>query len=80
MLEQYKAVTKEDVIKILKNHVLRLFDPATSVAVVVTAPGKSDEIAAALTEKGFDVEKKAIEDDDDGSGSESGSYSSDESM
>lgn len=61
LLEKYQAVTKNDVINCLKTHFLRLFDPKTSVAIVVTAPGKVDEIAEALGKKGFEVEKKAID-------------------
>ena len=57
-------------IKCLKTLFLRLFDPQTSVAVVVTAPGKSDEIAKALGEKGFEVERREIK-VEDGNESES---------
>ena len=61
LLEKYQAVKKEDVMRCLKDHVLKLFQPESSVALVVTAPGKSDEISEALGEKGFKVEKRTIE-------------------
>lgn len=74
ILEKYQAVTKEDVLRCLKTHYLRLFDPKTSVAIVVTAPGKADEIAEALGKKGFEVQKKTIEVEEgaDGEGESSG--------
>ena len=77
VLEKYQAVKKEDVMRCLKDHVLKLFQPESSVALVVTAPGKSDEISEKLGEKGFKVEKRTIEvqDDEAGSKDESGSSS-----
>ena len=77
LLEKYQAVKKEDVMRCLKDHILRLFQPESSVALVVTAPGKSDEISEKLGEKGFKVEKRTIEvqdgegESDDGPGSDS---------
>jgi len=72
-LEKYQAVTKEDVLECLQTHFLRLFDPRTSVAIVVTAPGKTEEIADALGKKGFQVDKKTIEVEEGNEGEESGS-------
>ena len=74
LLEKYQAVTKEDVMRCLRDYVLKLFQPESSIALVVTAPGKSDEILGKLREKGFEVEKRTIEvqdgeGDSDGSGS-----------
>jgi len=74
LLEKYQAVTKEDVMRCLRDYVLKLFQPESSIALVVTAPGKSDEILGKLREKGFEVEKRTIEvqdgeEDSDGSGS-----------
>jgi len=69
-------VTKADVIRTLKTYHLKLFDPTASVGVIVTAPGKWDEIADNLKQKGFDVEKRVIDvkdDEEEDSGSESGS-------
>jgi len=82
LLEKYQAVKKEDVMRCLKDYVLKLFQPESSVALVVTAPGKSDEISEKLGEKGFKVEKRTIEvqdgeeesedgESEDGSGSDS---------
>jgi len=60
----------------LRRYVLPIFDPASSVAVVACAPGKSDEIIKGFTEFGFTVEKRELKVDADeleGGGSESGS-------
>jgi hypothetical protein len=83
LLEKLQAVTKADVLAALKEHFLPLFDPATSVATVVTSPGKADDIAAGLAEAGFEVEKRTLdiavdEMDVDESGSEEGSESGSE--
>ena len=42
MLRKVKMVTKDDIRKVLKEDVLRLFDPKSSNVVVVTAPVKAD--------------------------------------
>jgi len=79
MLEKYQAVTKEQILTALKKHVLPVFDPQTSVAVVVTAPTKADSIAEGLKGAGFEVEQRNLEIDpeelaeDSESGSECGS-------
>lgn len=65
LLEKYQAVKKEDVMRCLQEYILKLFEPESSVALVVTAPGKSDEIAVSLGKKGFKVEKRTIEVKDD---------------
>lgn len=76
LLEKYQAVKKEDVMRCLKDYVLKLFQPESSIALVVTAPGKSDEISGKLREKGFEVEKRTIEiQDDEGDSDGSGSGS-----
>ncbi|KIK71096.1 hypothetical protein GYMLUDRAFT_147646 [Collybiopsis luxurians FD-317 M1] len=80
LLKKYQAVTKEDVLAVLKSHFLPLFDAKSSVAVVVTAPSKAGEIDAGLTEYGFDVERRTLEVDPsemDESDSESGSETDD---
>ena len=73
LLEKYQAVKKEDVMRCLKDYILKLFQPESSIALVVTAPGKSDEISERLGEEGFKVERRTIEvqDDSDGSSSDS---------
>ena len=78
LLKKYQAVTKVDVIKTLETYFLKLFDPETSVGVIVTAPGKFDEIADSLKQKGFEVEKRTIEVKEDEDGDESGSESESE--
>ncbi|KAF5390191.1 hypothetical protein D9757_002846 [Collybiopsis confluens] len=80
LLEKYQAVTKGDVLAILRSHFLPLFDAKSSVAVVVTAPSKAGDIETGLREYGFDVERRSLEVDpneldDSGSESESGSES-----
>ena len=78
LLKKYQAVKKEDVMRCLKDYILKLFQPESSIALVVTAPGKSSEISEKLGEKGFKVEERTIEvqegeegDSEDGSGSDS---------
>jgi len=61
LLEKYQVVTKEDVLEALQKHFLPLFDSSSSVAVVVTAPGKAEEIGEGLKAVGFDVTHKALE-------------------
>ena len=63
LLEKYQAVTKDDVLSALKTHVLPLFDSSSSVAVVVTAPAKADEIGAGLKAIGFEVTQRVMETD-----------------
>ena len=81
LLEKYQAVTKDDVLDAIKAHVLPLFDSSSSVAVVVTAPSKANEIGAGLKAIGFEVTQRVMEtdpidsEDEDETGSESSSDS-----
>ncbi|KAH9944050.1 Metalloenzyme, LuxS/M16 peptidase-like protein [Epithele typhae] len=61
LLEKFQAVTKEDVLSALQKHFLPLFDSASSVAVVVTAPGKADQVSEELGKIGFEVERKTLQ-------------------
>ena len=61
LLEKYQAVTKDDVLSAIKTHFLPLFDSSSSVAVVVTAPAKADEIGAGLKAVGFEVTQRVME-------------------
>ena len=83
MLEKYQAVTKDEILDALKKYCLPLFNPESSIAVVVTAPGKVDTTVEGLTTLGFEVEKRAVEVDqdefEDGNGSEGDSGSDSES-
>ena len=63
LLEKYQAVTKDDVLSVIKTYILPLFDSSSSVAVVVTAPAKADEIGAGLKSKGFEVTQRVMETD-----------------
>ena len=65
MLEKYQAVTKDEILDALKKYCLPLFNPESSIAVVVTAPGKVDTTVEGLTTLGFEVEKRAVEVDQD---------------
>ncbi|KAJ3976962.1 Metalloenzyme, LuxS/M16 peptidase-like protein [Lentinula raphanica] len=77
LLEKFQAVTKEDVLSIFRSHFLPLFEAESSVAVVVTAPSKADEIDAGLASHGFEVERRTLDIDpqelEGSDGSESGS-------
>ena len=81
LLEKFQQITKEDVLAVLKNYFLPLFDSSTSVAVVVTAPGKVDQVSEELGKFGFQVEQKTlqVDADEDGELSDSGSESGSES-
>ncbi|KAF8807490.1 hypothetical protein BYT27DRAFT_7189561 [Phlegmacium glaucopus] len=80
LLEKYQAVTKDDVLGALKTHFLPLFDSSSSVAVVVTAPAKAEEVGEGLKAIGFEVTQRVMEIDptdmEDSEGSETGSESS----
>ena len=67
LLEKYQAVTKDDVLSVIKTHFLPLFDSSSSVVVVVTAPAKADEIGAGLKAKGFEVTQRVMETDSNNS-------------
>jgi len=79
-----QAVTMDDVKNALKTHILPLFDPASSVAVVVSSPSKAEDISTTLTKAGFEVERRTLdvgddeegESDDDQTDSETSSESS----
>ncbi|KAG9001081.1 hypothetical protein FRB93_012461 [Tulasnella sp. JGI-2019a] len=73
------VVTKEDVQRVLKEYVLRLFEPETSVAIVVSSPSKADMIAEQLSSTGFNVERRVLDadDEDDGQSGSDGEGSDD---
>ncbi len=73
ILEKYQAVTKEDVIYALREYYLPVFDPSSSVAVVVTAPSKAKELGDDLTMAGYEVEQRTLHIDPDEEGEESDS-------
>lgn len=78
LLAKYQAITKDEVLAAMEKHVLPLFNPEKSIAVIVSAPGKVESTADELTKLGFEVEKREIEIDSDGMDTESdGSESSD---
>jgi Zn-dependent M16 (insulinase) family peptidase len=78
-LEKFQEVTKDDVLRVLRQYFLPLFDASSSVIVSVTAPGKAHEISEGLKDQGFAVERRSLEvdhEDESESGSESGSEGS----
>jgi hypothetical protein len=66
----------------MRKYLLPLFDSSTSVAVVVTAPGKAAETSERLSKAGFEVSERELEIDpnemEDSDWTESGSESDDE--
>jgi len=60
LLSKFQDVTKEDVLRALKEFFLPLFDPSSSIAIVVTAPSKSEEIGAGLQTLGFEVSQREL--------------------
>jgi len=60
LLDKYKTVKKEDIIAVVGQYLMPLFDPASSVVVVVTPPGKAHGIREGLTNLGFDVTQKEL--------------------
>jgi len=75
LLEKYQKVSKADVLRVLQQYFLPLFDSSTSVVVSVTSPGKADEIIKGLKDVGFVVDRRTLElEPEDGNDeSESGS-------
>ena len=84
MLEKYQAVTKAEVLGALRKYVLDVFNPATSIAISVSAPGKVASTVEGLKEIGFDVETREVHvepeelESESGDESESGSGSESE--
>jgi len=61
LLQKYQAVSKEDVLQAFRKHFMPLFDPSSSVAVVVTAPSKIDQAFDGLNKAGFVVERRTLD-------------------
>lgn len=75
LLKKFEVVSKEDVLSVLRTYFLPLFESSSSVAAVITAPGKADQIVEEMGKLGFTVEKKQLDFDPsemDDSGSDSG--------
>jgi len=80
LLEKFQAVGKADVLRVLEQYFLPLFDASTSVVVSVTAAGKAAEVSKGLKDAGFVVEGRTLKvDQEDVSESESDSDSESES-
>lgn len=78
LLEKFQSVTKEDVLDVLRTYFLPLFNSDSSVAIVVTAPSKAEEIEKSLKEVGFDVDRRMLEVDPNEVGEDGSEYDSDE--
>jgi len=63
LLEKYQTIKKEDIIAAFRQYFMPLFDPASSVAVVVTSIGKVESVVDGLTNLGFDVTRKELSTD-----------------
>lgn len=82
-LERFQNVSKADVLEALKKYFIPLFDAKSSIAVVVSAPGKVESSKEELEKVGYEVEVRTVgvdegeesEDGSDESGEESGSES-----
>ncbi|KAH8114457.1 Metalloenzyme, LuxS/M16 peptidase-like protein [Phellopilus nigrolimitatus] len=59
-LKKFQAVTKDEILTALKKYCLPLFNPGTSVAVVLSSQDRFDSTANDLRSLGFDVEKKTF--------------------
>jgi len=59
-LKKYQSVTEEGVRAALRKHVLPLFTPESSVALVVTAPSRAAQIGEGLQAIGFKVEQREL--------------------
>ena len=81
-LERFQNVSKADVLKALKKYFMPLFDAKSSVAVVVSAPGKVESSKEELEKVGYEVEVRTVgvEEGEESDGSfESGDESDSES-
>src|SRR5260221_9277418 len=63
MLGKYQRIKKEDIIAAFRKYFMPVFDPASSVAVVVTDTGEVESIVGGLTSLGFDVTQKELHTD-----------------
>jgi len=60
LLEKYKKVTVSDVVDVIREHFLPLFDPARSVAAIVVGPSKAEHIAEGLESVGYEIERREL--------------------
>ncbi|KIM20884.1 hypothetical protein M408DRAFT_30019 [Serendipita vermifera MAFF 305830] len=61
-LAAIQDVTVEEVLDMMKQHILPLFQSETSVAFVVCGPGQVDDIASGYRAEGYDVEIRHMDD------------------
>ncbi|KAF9460806.1 Metalloenzyme, LuxS/M16 peptidase-like protein [Collybia nuda] len=61
LLKRYQAVSKQDVLAALSKHFLPLFDPSSSIAIVVAAPSKAEQLGEGFKSVGFEVEQRKLE-------------------
>ena len=60
LLARCLRVTRAEVFAALRAYLLPLFDPARSVVVAVCPPNRTDEVAGALADGGFEVERRTV--------------------
>jgi len=60
LLEKCQTIKKEDILASFQKYFMPLFEPASSVAVVVTAPGNAQNIEEGLAGLGFGVTRKEL--------------------
>jgi hypothetical protein len=79
-----KAVTLDDIRRVIKQYLLPLFSPNTAIGAVSVSSGKADEVEQGFKGMVFDVERKelpvlnGVEESVSGSESDSGSESGSE--
>ncbi|KAK0536901.1 hypothetical protein OC835_000659 [Tilletia horrida] len=76
LLQQLNGVTIAEVQRVLKEYIVPLFNPATSICAIASAPQQAKAIREALTAVGYEIEERTI--DTAGDDGEEGSEGSDE--
>ncbi|CAO1622067.1 unnamed protein product [Parajaminaea phylloscopi] len=79
LLEQVGDVTLADCERVLRQYVLPVFEPETSICAVVCSPARCEEMQSTLTKLGYDMQKRQLDFGKDEAGSDAASGSSDES-
>jgi Zn-dependent M16 (insulinase) family peptidase len=62
LLTQVQETTKADLHRVLNKYLVALFEPKKSNVVVVSSPGKVDEIAEGFKSLGFDMNTASLDD------------------
>lgn len=79
LLEQVGSVTLADCERVLRQYVLPVFEPETSICAIVCNPARCDEMQASLSSIGYDMQRRELHlEENDEEGNESGSASGSE--